>query len=150
MKSRILEFGVVFGGALLLSNGARAQESSIQNWLRALSQAEKSAQYSATATSQRNGAPTTKWRVWRKGAKNRMEYVAPPVRKGDVLVDDGQNVWLYHRADNTAVQTKSRPRVLEFGALNSRGSDVRVDGTQKVDERAARVLEARRCNAPKN
>ena len=151
MKSRILQFGVIFGGALLLSNGARAQESSAQNWLRALSQAEKGAQYSATATSQRDGAPTTKWRVWRKGAKNRMEYTAPPVRKGDILVDDGQDVWLYHRADNTAVQTKSRPRVLDFGAFSSRGASSRgaslyVDGTQKVDERTARVLELRRNN----
>ena len=144
MKSRILQFGVIFGGALLLSNGARAQESSAQNWLRALSQAEKGAQYSATATSQRDGAPTTKWRVWRKGAKNRMEYTAPPVRKGDILVDDGQDVWLYHRADNTAVQTKSRPRVLEFGALRASDTDLRVDGTQKVDGREARVLEVRR------
>ena len=144
MKSRILQTGLMLGGVLCLSNAARAQESSAQNWVSALSQAERGAQYSATATSQRDGAPTTKWRVWRKGAKNRMEYTAPPVRRGDVLVDDGQNVWLYHRADNTAVQTKSRPRVLEFGALRSR--EIRVDGTQKVDERAARVLEVRRNN----
>ena len=151
MKSRILQIGMGVGSALLLSNAAHAQESSAQNWLRALSQAEKSAQYSATATSQRNGSPTMKWRVWRKGAKNRMEYVAPPVRKGDVLVDDGEDVWLYHRADNTAIQTKSRPRVLEFGAFSSRGASSRgaslyVDGTQKVDERTARVLEVRRNN----
>lgn len=144
MKSRILQFGIVLCGALLVSNGTHAEETSTQNWLRALSQAEKGAQYSATATSQRDGAPTTKWRVWRKGAKNRMEYTAPPVRRGDVLVDDGQNVWLYHRADNTAVQTKSRPRALEFGALNSRDLNLRVDGAQKVDGREARVLEVRR------
>ena len=120
--------------------------SEVENWLRAASQAELSAEFSATVDLQRDGAPLTRWRLWRNGNKERMEYVAPPVRKGDLLVDDGQNVWLYHRADNTAIQTKSRPRSLDFESLSARGLQTRLGDDQKIDEREARVLEVRRSN----
>ncbi|HVF09527.1 MAG TPA: sigma-E factor regulatory protein RseB domain-containing protein [Abditibacteriaceae bacterium] len=78
--------------------------------LRAMVKAERTVQYSGVARVARQGAPVVVARVWRKGVQRRMEYSAPQIMRGDVLVDDGANVWRYHRADNSAVQTKTAAR----------------------------------------
>jgi negative regulator of sigma E activity len=75
--------------------------------LRAMMQAERTISYSATETIARAGASSVVARLRRQGIKRRLEYSAPPIMKGDVLVDNGQIVWRFHKAENSAVKTKT-------------------------------------------
>ena len=78
--------------------------------LRDMIKAERTIQYSGVARMARQGGPTIVVSIWRNGVRRRLDYSAPQIMRGDVLVDDGSNVWRYHRADNTAVQTRSAVR----------------------------------------
>jgi outer membrane lipoprotein-sorting protein len=78
--------------------------------LRAMWNAERSVSLSATETLARAGAPTVVSNVQRKGEKKRVAYSAPAILKGDVLVDNGQTVWRFHRAENSAIKTQTAPR----------------------------------------
>lgn len=74
--------------------------------LKAMTSAEKSLVCSGTLTiSAPGGAPMTV-RFWRDGARRRLEWTAPPVMAGDVLLDSGRSIWRYHRAENSAVETR--------------------------------------------
>jgi outer membrane lipoprotein-sorting protein len=138
---------------VLAPRAAKGNDKSARAWklLQRMMQVERTAEFSGVSTiSGRGGAPI-KMRVWRQANKRRYEYVAPPVKRGDLLVDDGQNVWLYHRAENAAVQTKtSRARM---GALRSPGArralSVRVTGETKLDGRDAWVVDVRRLQGAK-
>lgn len=94
---------------LCLWHSAALAAPAAEQLLQQMAQAERSVSYSATATTAGQGEARATMRVWRSGAKRRLEYTAPPVRRGDVVVDDGTSVWTYHRAENSAVQTHSRP-----------------------------------------
>jgi hypothetical protein len=76
---------------------------------RQMQNAEKSVSYQARQIITRQGERQVA-NVWRQGVKRRVEWLEPSVRRGDVLVDDGSNVWLYHRSENTVTQTNSRQR----------------------------------------
>ncbi len=86
---------------------ARAQ--SADEILKGVRASENKVQLRATQVVQR-GASREVATLYRSGIKRRLEWSAPGVRAGDVLVDDGQTVTLFHRADNTAIQTQSAHR----------------------------------------
>jgi negative regulator of sigma E activity len=139
--------------------------------LRAMSQAEQKAEFYGVMVTNRRGEPGETVRIWRDGAKRRLEWLSPPVRRGDVLVDDGQNVWLYHRNENAAVQTKSLRRermsfsgeaktvgsgqvagrrawIVELGRRDGRNKRrIWIDAATKVRLRAERVDEKGRVEA---
>jgi len=73
--------------------------------------AESHASYTATQIIKRGNGPREVTHLWRSGLRKRVEWVEPEVRKGDVLVDDGKTVKLYHRAEKALTETKSAPRV---------------------------------------
>jgi len=89
-----------------------AQETS--NLLSEMTKSENAISYSATQTGSGGTA-----RVYRSGRKRRLEWLAPSVKRGDVLVDDGTHVFLYHRAERSATKTDSRGFVLNFSAAGS-------------------------------
>ncbi len=91
---------------LFLASVAHAQDA--QTLVSQMQTAEKTASYSAIQKGQGGTA-----RVFRSGLKRRLEWLEG-VRRGDVLVDDGQHVTLYHQGEHSATQTDSRPRVPTF------------------------------------
>lgn len=108
-----------------------------------MGKAERTVQYSGVVVMARQDAPTMVMRIWRSGLKRRMEYSAPQIMIGDLLTDDGSNVWRYHRADNTAVQTKSAARSDTVGiSLEKidRAFNVRVTGAATTAGRVAWVV----------
>ncbi|PQV64864.1 hypothetical protein B1R32_103131 [Abditibacterium utsteinense] len=104
---------LIFCGAF--ASAAKAQ--SADEILRAVRQNEAKIQYSATQIVQ-SGAVREVATLYRSGLKRRLEWSAPSVKAGDILIDDGQIVTLYHRADKTAIQTRSFRRVPGFAAGN--------------------------------
>jgi outer membrane lipoprotein-sorting protein len=135
-------------GTLALASCATAQTPSGSNLLRAMLRAERTASYFATEVVTQRGAPTLKTRVWRQGLKRRVEFLEPPVRRGDLLVDDGTNVWLYHSRERAAVQTRAVRRTAEMAALNNSIGTVqsRVGGPVSIAGRRAWIIEMRAKN----
>jgi outer membrane lipoprotein-sorting protein len=111
------------------SNAAQAAPSA-EELLRSLQKAEKSLHYSGTATITRAGAPARTIQVWQAGNKRRLEWTAPPVARGDLLINDGQNVWHYFRSEKSAVQTRGGVEIdwsrlsRVMNAKVSRGDDI--------------------------
>ena len=105
--------------------------------------AEAKARYSGTLFIVRNGQRETAT-VWRDGNKRRWEWTAPALKKGDVLVDNGSNLYLYHRSENRVTQTQSTPFMSDLGggwnvsksggdALLTRGKQkLAIDGARKI------------------
>lgn len=111
---------------------------SVPELLRSLSKAEKTVHYNGTATVTRAGSPNRTIQVWRAGAKRRLEWTAPPVARGDLLLDDGQSVWHYFRSENSAVQTQGDSE-MDWNRI-SRVMNARVGGADKVAGREAWIL----------
>jgi outer membrane lipoprotein-sorting protein len=132
-------------GACSLAGRAAAQTPSGGDLLRAMLKAERTASYVATEVVTQRDSPTLRTRIWRQGLKRRVEFLEPPVRRGDLLVDDGTNVWLYHNRERAAVQTRSLRRAAEMAALNDRIGSIptRVSGPVDVAGRRAWVVEMR-------
>jgi outer membrane lipoprotein-sorting protein len=127
---------------LRLTGAARAETPAGADLLRAMVKAEQSASYSGIEVVTQSGAPTLKTRVWRQGLKRRVEFLEPPVRRGDVLVDDGTDVWLYHSRERAAVQTKSLRRAADVAGLSKNPNiAARVSGPTTVAGRRAWVVE---------
>ncbi len=92
---------------------AHAQDAAtLINQMRA---AEAKTQYSGTLYIVRNGQRETA-RVWRDGAKRRWQWTAPALKKGDLLVDNGTNLYLYHASENNVTQTQSTPALANLGS----------------------------------
>ena len=106
--------------------------------LQAMVKAEKTLRYSGTATVSRPGAPSKTIQIWRDGEKRRLEWSAPPVSRGDLLVDDGKNAWHYFRAEKTAVQTRGAAE-LDWNLL-SRSMTSKVEGSAKIAGREAWIV----------
>ncbi len=100
---------LLFVPLCLCGSSAFAQDA--QTLVSQMKQAESTISYSATQTG--NGGTA---RVFRLGLKRRLEWIAPSVKRGDILVDDSANVFLYHRAEASATKTNSRSRVPSFVA----------------------------------
>lgn len=96
---------------LPLAPSAHAQDA--QTLVSQMQSAERTAAFSAIQKGQGGTA-----RIYRSGLKRRLEWLEG-VRRGDVLVDDGQHVTLYHRAENSATQTDSRPGAHAFVPLGA-------------------------------
>lgn len=97
--------------------------------------AEAKTQYSGTLFIVRNGRRETA-NVWRDGQKRRWEWTAPALKKGDLLVDNGSNLHLYHRSENSVTQTQSTPFLSQLGsgwsARKNGGDYVLTRGAQKI------------------
>lgn len=129
-QSRSLLPALIFCGFLApLANAQSADEI-----LRAVRASEAKAQYSATQVVQR-GARREVATLFRSGSKRRLEWSAPDVKAGDILVDDGEFVTLYHRADHSAIQTRSFGRAPGIAA-----GEWKVNATTTQNGRAVRVL----------
>ena len=116
--------------------GAQANNAQAARILNQMMNAERNANYTAVQTIVRRGSAPVRVRIWRLGRKRRMEYVAPALNRGDVLVDDGQNTWLYHRAENAAVQTRS-PALRDGSNAARRAARARLSGQDRINGRAA-------------
>ena len=75
--------------------------------LQQMTVAEENIAYSGVQIIQRAGREREVAKIWRDGHKKRLEWLEPAVKKGDILVDDERSVWLFHRAENAAIQTKT-------------------------------------------
>jgi outer membrane lipoprotein-sorting protein len=132
-------------GACSLAGRAAAQTPSGGDLLRAMLKAERTASYVATEVVTQRDSPTLRTRIWRQGLKRRVEFLEPPVRRGDLLVDDGTNVWLYHNREEAAVQTRSLRRAAEAASLNNRIGNIptHVSGPVSIAGRRAWIVETR-------
>jgi outer membrane lipoprotein-sorting protein len=122
---------------------AQAQNAGVSadQLLSAMANARRRVEYTGTEVMTQSGAPPMQMRVWRNGVKRRLEFLAPPIRRGDVVVDDGSNVWLYHREDNTAVQTVGRGDMRQdYIERLRRDFKAQVTGTEMVAGRRAWVV----------
>ena len=112
---------------------ARAQDAA--TLLSQMRAAEAKTQYSGTLFIVRNGRRETA-KVWRDGNKRRWEWTAPALKKGDLLVDNGANLYLYHRSENSVTQTQSTPFAPGTGSgwkVLSSNSDYQIGrGKQKI------------------
>lgn len=127
--------GIVFFALLaFLRVGGESKAQDGDDLLKAMRAAEAKIQYSATQVVQRGGSREVA-RIYRSGPKRRLEWLEPSVKRGDLLVDDGEKVWLYHRADKTAIRTNSSSR-----NAGSFGSDWKVGPPVQQSGRLVRVL----------
>jgi outer membrane lipoprotein-sorting protein len=112
-----------------------------EDLLHAMMSARRTASYTATETTIRTGAATVVAKVQRHGPKKRIEYSAPPIMKGDVLVDNGTTVWRYHKAENSVVKTKtvSREDTPDFRELRRR-FDAKTQGQTRIGGRKAWIV----------
>ena len=97
----------VLACGLAFSSPASAQDATAI--LQAVRRSEAKIAYSATQIVQR-GASREVAKIYRSGPKRRVEWLEPTVRRGDILVDDGEKVVLFSRSDNAALETKSVAR----------------------------------------
>ena len=127
--------------AIAATPSAHAQDAA--TIIRQMRAAEAHAQYSGTLFIVRGGQRETAT-VWRDGPKRRWQWSAPALKKGDVLVDNGANLILYHRSENSVTQTQSTSVLRNLGSgwnvsksgndyLLTRGNQkLTVDGTRKI------------------
>ena len=106
--------------------------------LRSMAGAQNSLSYSGTMQITRPAAASITIQIWRAGEKQRLEWTAPALMRGDVLVDDGQSVWHYHRAENSAIQTRGTAEI-DWNRL-SRSMDASLAGSGDVAGRAAWIV----------
>jgi len=127
------------------SVAALAQKApSGEELLRAMAQAERGIAYEGVEIVTQKGSPALTMQVWRSGPRRRLEFLGPPIMQGDLLVDDGNTVWSYHRADNAATQTRTAPRgaySVDVAQISS-GLEARVSGTGTVAGRTAWIVAA--------
>lgn len=121
---------------------AQAQTPNGTQLLQAMANAERTVQYSGTSTVKRQGSLPITMRVWHSGIKRRLEFLEPPIRRGDLLVDNGEEVWSYHRSENAV--TRMRATALRgtdaYSANQIAGFDASVVGKDNVAGRAAWIV----------
>ncbi len=125
-------------GALTLAATVATPSAHAQNAATLINQmraAESRAQYSGTLVIVRGGRRETA-RVWRDGPKRRWQWSAPAFKKGDVLVDNGANLYLYHASENSVTQTQSTSTLPNLGS----GWNVRKSGGDFILSRGAQKL----------
>ena len=127
----------LLGAFIIPALPARAQNMPAAATLIAQMQtAEKTAQYSATLFIARDGRRETA-HVYRSGLKRRWEWTAPALKAGDVLVDNGANLYLYHASEKSVTVTGTTPRLANLGdgwkvAKGSDGNFVLSRGAQQL------------------
>ena len=106
--------------------------------LQAMEKADKSLRYSGTAIVSRPDAASKTIQIWRDGEKRRLEWTAPAISRGDLLVDDGKNAWHYFQSENSAVQTRGAAEI-DWNRL-SKSMTAKVEGSGKVAGRDAWIV----------
>lgn len=81
-----------------------------ESLMQAMMQAERSVSYTATETITQTGGATVVASLKKSGGKKLLQYTAPAIMRGDVLVDNGQSLLRYHRAEKSAVKTRTANR----------------------------------------
>lgn len=81
-----------------------------ESLMQAMIQAERTVPYSAIETITRTGGATVVANLKKSGGKKLLQYTAPAIMRGDVLVDNGQSLLRYHRAEKSAVRTRRTNR----------------------------------------
>jgi outer membrane lipoprotein-sorting protein len=138
LSARTLISTVLCGlAALSPLHAAPSVTEVLQDWARA----ERTLAFSATETVERPGAPTVRLRVQRDGRKRRLDYLAPNVRRGDSVIDDGKTTWIYLRGENVAVQTVSRP---DNEMTATRATKARVAGVGSIADRLTWIVDLTR------
>lgn len=111
-----MRFFLIVLCVLMLVGSSHAQKSTSQSTsrgaelLRAMLDAERTLSYSALETTTRPGGATTVARLEKSRGKKRLEYSAPAIMRGDLLVDNGQVLWRYHHSEKSAVKTRTPTR----------------------------------------
>lgn len=131
----IFKAGVLLAG---FSAVAAHAAPSAQDLLRTLEKSAKTLHYSGTTIVTKPGTPTRTIQVWRAGEKRRLEWTAPPISRGDILVDDGQSVWHYFHSEKSAIQTRGDTEI-DWSRL-TRVMTPKMDGAAKVAGRQAWIL----------
>jgi outer membrane lipoprotein-sorting protein len=99
---------VLFSIPILLLIGVAAEAApSGMSLLQQMRKAGQTVSYSARQTTWQIGAPVVVTQIWDNGRKQRVEYLAPTINKGDIQLDDGAHIWRYHHSENGVVQTPS-------------------------------------------
>ena len=101
--------------------------------------AAQSVSFRATQTVQRPHRATETVKVWNGGGKRRYEFQAPAVRRGDVILDNGHDLWIYHRSDNGAVQTRSAKNKISEKTLQN--LNVKRAGSATISGRPTIILD---------
>ena len=101
--------------------------------------AESKTQYSGTLYIVRDGRRETA-RVYRNGAKRRWEWSAPAFKSGDLLVDNGASLYLYHASENSVTQTQTTPLLPNLGSNWKVAKQSRNGQTNYVLSRGAQQL----------
>lgn len=127
--------GVV--GYSLLAGAATPSGISL---LQQMSKAAQTVSYSANQTTWRKNSPALITRIWDNGKKQRMEYLTPPINKGDIQVDDGTHIWRYHRSENGVVQTPSSSKHTFDPAKFSQSYTVKLLGSSTIAGRPAEII----------
>jgi outer membrane lipoprotein-sorting protein len=121
--------GALFGFCLGLQGLAvQAQTPTGPELVQAMSNAERRVEFTATQTITRAGAQPMTMRLWRSGFRRRVEWQSPPVMRGDVLVDNGADVWRYLRSENSAIGTRSTVGDVDLAQLRRLESKVQGAG----------------------
>jgi outer membrane lipoprotein-sorting protein len=137
-------FSIPFQTALFILTGvavscaaAGAATPSGISLLQQMSKAAQTVSYSARQTTWRASTPAVVTQIWDNGKKQRMEYLAPPVNKGDIQLDDGAHVWRYHHSENGVVQTPSATHHAFNAAIFNQRYTVKLLGSATISGRSA-------------
>ena len=103
----------LLGALSLVAVSARAQDAT--TLLGQMRAAESKARYNGTLFIVRGSQRETA-SVYRDGNRRRWEWTAPDLKRGDLLVDNGANLYLYHRSENSVTQTQSTPLLPNLGS----------------------------------
>lgn len=129
----------VLTGVAQLSAGAQTATPSGSVLLQRMQQARKTTSYSAQRTIWRKQSPVIKTQIWRAGDKRRIEYIEPPIRKGDITVNDGKYTWRYHRSENSVIQTPNSHNN-RAGRGSNRNFNVTNEGATTIGGRKAWIV----------
>ncbi len=121
-----------------LAHGVVLAAPQADKLLQATEKADKTLRYSGTAVVARPGVPSKTLQIWHDGEKRRLEWTAPPVSRGDLLVDDGNSVWHYFSSENNAVQTRGAAEI-DWHRL-AQSMTAKVEGSGKVAGRDAWIV----------
>lgn len=133
-------FVMMLTGVVCLGYPAQAASPSGIRLLQQMRHAAASTSYSARQTTWRKRTPVIITHIWDNGNQQRIKYLAPPVAKGDVQVDDGKHIWHYHRGENSVVQTPSASqRDFDIKKFTQK-YNVKVLGTASIADRKAWII----------
>jgi negative regulator of sigma E activity len=127
-------------GVAVLSLTAVAATPSAVSLLQQMGKAGQTVSYSARQTTWQLSTPAVVTHIWDNGKKQRVEYLAPPVNKGDIQLDDGVHIWRYHHSENGVVQTPSTTHHAFSSAKFNQKYTVKLLGSASIASRRAWII----------